>query len=186
MKKVFYSLFVCLAAIGCAPAIADTFSCGAGYVLVEHNKIDGITAQACEKLWCKDLETGQSMGAGNTPANGYRATAEPVTLRVNEFGTNNVLEIKCFGERKWCAGEVEGEWMHEYGGYTRGGEDAPAYKSYQKSGCFAWRLEQPTCDEPGQVAVLEDGKWKCTAKPKVDARASTIRRTATSGRIRLQ
>ena len=180
MKKIFYSLFVCVGAVLFASAgWADTFSCGDGYVLVEHSKIDGITAKACERLWCMDLETGQKMGSGNTAANGYRATSEPVELEIQEFESTNVLRIKCFGERKWCSGEVAGEWIPEYGGYTRGGEDAPAYQSYQKGGCFAWRLEKPSC-ETGLTAVLEDGKWVCVTEEQrgTGTRASTIRRTS--------
>ena len=165
-----------------APAVlADTFSCGEGYVLVEHRPVDGITAMACEKLWCMDLETGQMMGSGDTPANGYRATTRPEPLIVKEFGSqNNTLEVSCFGERKWCSGEVAGEWMPEYGGYTRGGEDAPAYKSYQKGGCFAWRLDKPSC-ETGMTAILENGKWTCVIEEQrgTGTRASTIRRTGT-------
>ena len=185
MKKIFCLLFSCCCVSLFAPSVwADTFSCGDGYVLVEHNKIDGVPTMACEKLWCMDLENGQIMGNGNSPANGYRSTNEPITLRVKEYGSNNTLSIKCFGDRKWCSGEVAGEWMEEYGGYTRGGEDAPAYKSYQKSGCFAWRLEKPTCDS-GLTAVLDDGKWVCVTEEQkgVGTRASTIRRT---GSMRLR
>ena len=179
MKKIFYSLFMCFGFMLVAPAVfADTFSCGAGYVLVEHAKIDGITTQECQKLWCMDLETGKMMGSGNTAANGYRATSEPVKLQVKKED-NEVLSIDCFGERKWCSGEIEGEWVKEYGGYTRGGEDAPAYKSYQKGGCFAWRLEKPVCDEPGMVATLQDGKWECLPEIQRNARSSAIRRTST-------
>lgn len=181
MKKIFYSLFVYAGVIFFAGgAFAETFSCGDGYILVEHSKIDGIPTMACERLWCMDLETGRKMGSGNTAASGYRATTEPVDLKVQEFGTTNVLSIRCFGERKWCSGEAPGEWMPEYGGYTRDGEDAPAYKSYQKGGCFAWRLEKPAC-ESGMTAILEDGKWVCVTEEQrgTGTRASTIRRTST-------
>ncbi len=173
MKKIIYSLFAGMSMF-CLPAFsADTFSCGDGYILVSHSKIDGINAMECEKLWCMDLETGKKMGNGNTAAAGYRATDEPVLLEDDKGN-----EIRCFGDRKWCAGETAGVWNPEFGGYTRGGGDTVTYKSYQKSGCFAWRLEKPDC-ESGKTAVLQNGEWVCvSAVGQSDGgRASTIRRT---------
>ena len=175
MKKIFRLLFIYLIPLFCAPAaFADTFSCGEGYVLVEHAKIDGVPAMACERLWCMDLETGQMMGNGNSASAGYRTTNEPVLLEDNAGN-----RIFCFGDRKWCSGETAGVWNPEYGGYTRGGADTTAYKSYQKGGCFAWRLEKPTC-ESGLTAVLEDGEWVCVVEEQkgVGTRASSMRRTS--------
>ena len=181
MNKILYSLFICACATFCVPAFsAGTFSCGEGYVLVSHSKIDGITAMECEKLWCRDLETGLSMGSGNTAANGYRTTSTPQPLSDNTGKT-----IVCFGDRKWCSGEVVGEWNADFGGYVRPGDEPDpnnnskfTYQSYQKGSCFAWRLEKPSCDA-GETAVLQNGKWNCI--PNVGTkdvnRASSVRRT---------
>ena len=129
MKKLFYSLFMLLfittgsayagvpaggsESTGDEPLFSGAqFSCGDGYVLVDHSKIDGIKTQECVKLWCRDLENGKSMGNGNSAASGYRATREPVELSDDKNNT-----IKCFGDRKWCSGEAAGVWNPEFGGY---------------------------------------------------------------------
>ena len=31
--------------------------------------------------------------------------------------------VECWGQRKWCAGEVVGQWNPEYGAYTKNGEE---------------------------------------------------------------
>lgn len=157
-------------------------SCGAGYVLVEsRNKIDGVRSAECQKLWCRDLETGKPMGVGEKPHSGYQKTAG-----ANPLCDANGVCVECWGERKWCAGEARGDWNPEYGAYTRGGEDNATYQSYQKGGCFAWRLEKPDCPA-GTTAVLQDGKWACaTATGTTEAsRASGVRRTGTMRRIRM-
>lgn len=173
MKQILSSLVVFIGL--CSAAGAAFTSCGPGYVLAKHADIDGMHAQECQKLWCVDLETGKSMGSGKNAANGYRATVAPVELCDAEKNC-----IECYGERKWCGGEIEGIWNPEYGAYTRGGADTATYLSYQKGGCFAWRLEMPTCPE-GQKAVLLDGEWHCSnASGSGNAsRASSIRRTGT-------
>ena len=174
MKKIFCSLVVCVVAmLSGATSFADTFSCGDGYILVAHSKIDGINAMACEKLWCRDLETGRTMGSGNTAASGYRMTDEPVLLSDDKGN-----EIMCFGDRKWCSGEVVGEWNPGFGGYTRDGADNATYKSYQKGGCFAWRLERPSCSD-GETAFLVNDEWVCTTEETVPGspRESAMRRT---------
>lgn len=174
MKKLLCSFltFACI----CGGAMADTFtSCGPGYILASHSKIDGINAAECQKLWCRDLETGRNMGSGKNPAAGYKTTNSPTQLC-----DANGKCIECFGERRWCAGEASGEWNPEYGAYTRGGDNA-TYRSYQKGSCFAWRLEKPECGT-GETAILQNGKWVC-ATPSGNAigtRASSIRRTGTS------
>ena len=94
---------------------------------------------------------------------------------------NNCVE--CWGERRWCAGEAKGVWNPEYGAYTRGGDSA-TYKSYQKGGCFAWRLQKPDCPS-GQVAILQNDEWICAT---VDAgsgvsRGSSVRRTGSLRRL---
>ncbi len=185
MRKRIFILTVLL--IGCSTVANAGYnlsvgSCGPGYVLVEsRKKVDGIAAAECQKLWCRDLETGKPMGAGEKPHSGYQKTA----------GANPLYDaddnyVECWGERKWCAGEPRGDWNPEYGAYTRGGEDNATYQSYQKGGCFAWRLEKPDC-EAGKTAVLQDGRWVCaSAAGTTDAsRASGVRRTGTMRRIRM-
>lgn len=177
MKKTF-TFFFMVFMIGVAHAATFT-SCGPGYVLATHAKVDGIETAECQKLWCRDLENGKSMGAGIRAASGYRTTNGPQLLC---DANNNCVE--CFGERKWCAGEIAGIWNPEYGAYTRGGGDNVTYLSYQKGSCFAWRLEKPTCDS-GQTAVLKGGQWVCTTPSGTDvgSRASSIRRTGTTRRV---
>ncbi len=153
------------------------FSCGEGYVLEKTKKTDGIDTYECQKLWCRDLETGRSMGSGAAPAAGYVATAS-----ANELCDASGNCVMCWGDRKWCAGAVAGVWNPEYGAYTRGGADNTTYLSYQKAGCFTWRLEAPECGQ-GEIAMLQDGEWVCAvAQENPEAmRKSTIRRT---GQIR--
>lgn len=175
MKYISGIFVVVLCLLAVVPAADAAFSCGDGYVLVSHKDIDGIDAQECQKLWCRDLETGKMMGSGNRANNGYRDTGYPVELC---DATRNC--IMCFGERRWCSGVDAGQWNPEYGAYTRGGADNATFQSYQKSGCFTWRLEKPECGD-GKTAVLQDGEWVCAvAKAAPDAaRKSAIRRTGT-------
>ncbi len=134
------------------PALAAP--CGDGYVLNPGNDVDGIAMATCEKIWCRDLETGNTMGAGDSASVGYVATNYPNELCV---GRDCVM---CFGDRRWCKGEKVGIWNPEYGGYTRDGADSAAYESYLRGGCFAWKLEKPTCAD-GEMAILKDGEWFC-------------------------
>ena len=163
-------------------AHATTTSCGEGYVLVNRANIDGIAAAECQPLWCRDLETGKPMGSGTKPATGYKSTAYPVELCDAQRNC-----ISCFGERKWCSGEVAGQWNPEYGAYTRGGDNA-SFESVLRSGCFAWRLEKPNCED-GQTAVLKDGVWVCGVSSTVGGaaarinKASSVRRTGTMRRF---
>lgn len=171
MKKLFFVIFTFVFVV--ASANAEFTSCGPGYVLEPHAKVDGMNAKECKKLWCMDLETGKMMGKNNSANSGYKSTNTP-----NELCDATGKCIECFGERKWCGGEVVGEWMREYGAYKRGNTDSTAYKSYQKGGCFAWRLEKKNCPD-GQTAVLKDGEWHCTSSTGTDvgSRASSVRRT---------
>lgn len=165
----------------CTMAAQADFSCGPGYVLEKSaRKTDGIDTYECQKLWCMDLETGKKMGSGNRANNGYKETNTTTEL-CDKDGKNC---IECFGERRWCNGQATGYWNGEYGGYTRGGADNSTYQSYQNGGCFAWRLEQPTCDA-GQIAVLQDGRWICTEPTEEisPVRASGMRRTGAVRRI---
>lgn len=179
MRKIICSVFVFAFSL-CSAYAASFTSCGPGYILAEHRDIDGIDAAECQKLWCRDLENGKSMGTAKSVASGYRDTGAPVELC---DAKGNCVE--CFGDRKWCAGEVAGIWNPEYGAYTRGGADNATYTSYQKGSCFAWRLEKPECED-GKTAILRDGQWVCaTSTGSTEAsRASSIRRTGTMRRIR--
>ena len=162
----------------CAVSAHAATSCGDGYVLVNRANIDGISAAECQKLWCRDLETGKVMGSGTKANSGYKTTAAP-----NELCDANRNCVSCFGDRTWCKGEVPGEWNPEYGAYTRGGDNA-SYESYQKGSCFAWRLEKPNCED-GQTAVLKNGVWVCGTSNTVGGaaaqinKASSVRRTGT-------
>ena len=179
MQKIFIAS--CFVFIGlCTCADAGFTSCGPAYILTEsRQKIDGIPAAECQKLWCRDLETGKMMGAGDKPNSGYQSTN--VTT---ELCDANGKCVECWGARKWCSGEVVGTWNPEYGAYTRGGYNN-TYQSYQKGSCFAWRLEKPDCAD-GMTAVLKDGDWVCTVPGAATTagRASAIRRTGAVRRIK--
>ncbi len=174
MKHIICSLFVLF--FSYSTAFAAFTSCGAGYILTNHNKIDGIAAAECQKLWCRDLETGNAMGSGRSARSGYRDTAGPV-----EICDVNGTCIECFGERKWCNGETPGVWNPEYGAYTRGGADNATFQSVNRGGCFAWQLEKPVC-ENGMTAILHNGEWVCSTENKSSfgGAASSIRRTGGS------
>ncbi|MBO7508843.1 MAG: hypothetical protein J6T57_01015, partial [Alphaproteobacteria bacterium] len=88
--------------------------------------------------------------------------------------------IECFGNRKWCSGVVPGVWNPEYGAYTRAGADSATYRSVQKSGCFTWQLQKPSCPS-GEDAILKDGEWVCAIPTQsgVVNRQSATRRTGT-------
>ena len=178
MKKIFCSIVGFLVLVGFAPAFAaGTFSCGAGYVLADHAKIDGVNAKQCVKLWCRDLETNKPMGTGDRVGSGYVDVLSSVS--------DGRDTVPCFGERKWCSGETVGVWMPEYGAYVRGNDDGTTYKSYQKSGCFVWRLEKPECAD-GESAILRDGEWVCVTASSGDinnVQKSSVRRTGTMRRI---
>lgn len=171
-RILFFSL---VSMITCSAVRAEFVSCGPGYILVEsRQKIDGIPSAECQRLWCRDLENGKTMGNKDKANSGYQITSGPRELC--DVSNNCVL---CWGERKWCSGEARGEWNAKYGAYTRGGDNA-TYESYQKGTCFAWRLEKPDC-EAGKTAILENGKWVCaTSSGTTEAgRASGVRRTGT-------
>lgn len=177
MKKLFYSIIGLCVIAGVVPAGAASFSCGAGYVLAPHSKIDGINAQECVKLWCRDLETNKAMGSGTRAASGYADKLSEVT--------DGRESVECFGERKWCAGEPVGQWEPNLGLYVRGSDDGTTYKAYQKGACFAWRLEKPECTN-GESAILRDGEWICVTANSGGANTvmkSSVRRTGTMRRI---
>ena len=177
MRRMFI-LFLMLF-VGNAFAASD-FACGPGYVLTDHKKIDGLSAAECQKLWCVDLETGKPMGRGNTPNSGYKATSYPVELSV---GTQKVT---CWGERKWCAGQVQGEWDSQHGLYVRGTYNADsAYESYQKGVCFTWRLEEHNCPSGTTAFLNDDGTWDCREQKKTleQVRGAAIRRTSAPRRL---
>lgn len=178
-------LFACLCilttgVIGGAYAADEKFlSCGPGYILESKNKTDGINTAECQRLWCRDLETGKTMGGDNSANSGYKTTGGAVELC---DAKNNCVE--CFGDRKWCSGEAAGIWNPEYGAYTRGGGDTVTYISYQKGSCFAWRLEKPNCPS-NETAILKNNEWICATSSgtTTGGRESSIRRTGTMRRI---
>ena len=179
MKKLFCSLVGFFVLCGAFPtvAVAD-FSCGAGYILTNHAKIDGLNAKECNKLWCRDLETNKAMGSGDRVASGY------IDVLFEVYDGQNPA-VPCFGKRKWCAGEPEGVWEPSLGLYVRGSDDGSTYKAYQKGACFAWRLEKPEC-EAGQSAMLRDGEWVCVKSSGGDIsniQKSSVRRTGTMRRV---
>lgn len=177
MHILFLSL-ICL--FGINAAHAEFKSCGAGYVLTEvSKKIDGIPTFECEKLWCMDLETGEMMGNKDKPGRGYTATPSYDKICDSE---NNCVE--CWGARKWCAGQVRGEWNAKYGAYTRNGDDNNSFYSYLKQDCFAWHLEKPQCEE-GMIAVMQDDEWICTKRANAAEiqRAATMRRSSAVKRV---
>ena len=172
MRFLFLSL---ISMFFCSAVRAEFVSCGPGYILVEsRKKIDGIPTAECQRLWCRDLENGKEMGSGDRANSGYQMTSAPQELC--DVKNNCVM---CWGERKWCSGDVRGEWNPGYGAYTRGGDNA-TYESYQKGSCFAWRLEKPDCTD-GKTAILENGKWVCAVSSGSGevGRASGVRRTGT-------
>lgn len=175
MKKLIFSFLMVLGVVFAADAAKFT-SCGAGYVLSSRTTItDGVKTQECEKLWCRDLETGKMMGDGKSANSGYVATSVPEQICDKDGNC-----IDCFGARKWCGGEAAGIWNPEYGAYTRDGADNATYQSYQKGSCFAWRLEKPECPD-NQIAILQNGEWVCSMSVDTTAgtRESAVRRGPT-------
>lgn len=177
MKRVCIAVMAMFCAMPGFAAIDAGARCGEGYILEKTKKMDGIDTYECQKLWCRDLETGKTMGTGDAPANGYVATTS-----ANPLCDAKGNCVVCWGERKWCAGVVAGAWNPEYGAYTRGGADNSTYSSYQKGSCFTWRLEKPECGA-GETAILQDGEWVCAVRQENPEalRKSTVRRT---GQIR--
>ncbi len=155
------------------------FTCGPGYVLVNHAKVDGINAAECQKLWCMDLENGKMMGRATSAYSGYKSTSAPNLLEVS----GEKQTVLCWGERKWCPGQPAGTWDRDAGRYVRISADE-AYESYQNGSCFSWRLKDNPCS-PGQDAKLVDGVWKCMDKAETETqvRGSAIRRTSAPRRI---
>ena len=186
MLRVFLSLMMILPVGAFAAEVQKNFtSCGPGYVLATHPRIDGITAYECKKLWCRDLETGKPMGSGDRANNGYRDTNAPVELCDAERHC-----VECFGERAWCkksGGISYGEWNPEYGAYTRNGGNS-TYTSYLQGSCWMWRLGKPDCPN-GETAIERNGEWVCVTSMSVDggstlgSHSSSIRRTGTLRRL---
>ena len=95
MKKLIFSFLMVLGVVFAADAAKFT-SCGAGYVLSSRTTItDGVKTQECEKLWCRDLETGKMMGDGKSANSGYVATSVPEQICDKDGNC-----IDCFGARK--------------------------------------------------------------------------------------
>ncbi|MCQ2599706.1 MAG: hypothetical protein MJ187_05050 [Alphaproteobacteria bacterium] len=185
MKEILFTLFTLLYTVN-APAASTTQTaerqCEPGYILVSTGKVNGIETVECQKLWCRDLELGKPMGSGKRVNTGYIDTNGPL-----ELCTSDKTCVWCFGDRKWCAGEVPGAWNPQYGAYTRNGEETATYASYQKMGCFGWRLESPHKCSSDEVAVLQNGEWVCSKQVQQDSkttRESLMRRGGFSKIIR--
>jgi hypothetical protein len=180
MSRKIYSLFFILCSlffIGGANAADEKFiSCGPGFILVDKGKVEGIASAECQKLWCKDLENGKAMGAGDKANSGYKSTNAPVELCDASFKC-----IECFGDRNWCKGETGGVWNPEFGAYTKKGDDSNAFLSLQKGDCFTWSIQKPKCESEGEVAILVNDKFVCAVPGATSesTRQSTIRRTGT-------
>jgi len=180
MKKIFAlcsMLAVAVMPMTGRAATTDSFlSCGDGFILVDSGTSGGIATAECQKLWCKDLETGKPMGSGTTANSGYKATGAPVEL----CDANNTC-IQCFGDRNWCSGETPGVWNPQYGAYTKKGDDSNAFLAQQKGSCFGWSIQKPKCDV-GETAILKDNKWVCAASGATSGgvtRAAAVKRTGT-------
>lgn len=175
MLLIFVIMFV-----GVANAATNTggFSCGAGYVLESRRNIDGIDAKECQKLWCYDLETGKAMGNGATAYSGYQSTKYPRELTVGRD------TITCWGERKWCSGQPQGDWDGDFGAYIRDG-GANAYESYLKGGCFTWRLREHQCPAGTTAFLNANGEWECGTESmdSNNTRGSAIRRSSAPRRV---
>ena len=107
MKKILVICYLLSAICYLLPAGAadeKLISCGEGYIIVAKGTTDGISTFECQKLWCQDLENGKTMGTGNNPVAGYRATTGPEPGLMDSKGNH----IACFGDRKWCAKETPG------------------------------------------------------------------------------
>jgi hypothetical protein len=125
MKSKYLFVALCCLASGAMASehAAEKFlSCGPGYILATKSKTDGINVSECQKLWCRDLENGKTMGDGRSASGGYKSTGAATELCDAKHNC-----IECFGDRKWCSGEPVGIWNPEYGAYTRGGSDTAAY-----------------------------------------------------------
>ena len=181
MPKVLLFFVCAIFFTGASFAAGDAFtSCGPGYVLASHANVDGINAAQCKKLWCRDLETGASMGN----ANGTAAASGYADRGLTELCDANNNCVECFGDRVWCSGEPVGLWNPEYGAYTRGGEDNATYQSYKRGSCFGWHLEKPDCPD-GEAAIIQNGRYVCVTSSgnTTASRASSVRRTGTTRRV---
>ncbi len=171
MKLKFFTSFLALTLILIAPECRseDTnlifADCGAGWVLSSSTSIDGIKSETCEKLWCYDLETGKSMGAGDKANAGYVITTDPVVVESLD-SEGNLTSIECFGQRKWCSGETAGVWNAKYGAYTKKGEDSNIFLSVKRGDCFSWGSTSSVVAEckDGQIPILVNGQWVCSAR----------------------
>lgn len=176
MKKYLLFSLCCLFLSPAAHAAGERFvSCGPGFVLADKGKVDGISTAECQKLWCRDLENGKNMGAGDKPSAGYKATTSPSLGVTGVDGTR----VECFGDRKWCNGEQVGLWNQEFGAYTKGGADNNSYLSALKGDCFAWQVQKPHCTAADETAVLQGGQWVCAVSGAASGsgRPSAVRRT---------
>ena len=127
MKKILF-IFVALFSLN---SFAQA-GCKDGYALEESGSLEGTQLYKCKKVWCVDLETGDSMGNGNSASSGYLDTKEPQELAAYKETVN------CFGERYWCGNGSKGDFDETKGRYVHP-EKADEYISYKDGNCFAWK-----------------------------------------------
>jgi len=162
--------------------------CGSGYVMASVPNRHGISTVECRILWCRDLENGRIMGRDSEPSSGYEKGLEK-NVAGSECGDDGFLcdgitePIKCFGRRRWCPGEVAGEWDPELGFYTRRGADPSLYRSVLGGSCYRWQLQPHNCGA-GEVGFNDGSTWVC-GKPgnggdgsRAAIRAQAVRRNA--------
>ena len=161
MKRIPWVFFAFFAAFA-APVRAASLpyvDCGDGFVAASAKSSDGIQTFECKRVWCRDLENGRVMGADNSTVNkGYELKNKVTPEEYNYYGKN----IHCFGERKWCTGEVKGEFDPDIGIYTRSGVSTGFYRGVLRGDCYYWQVQSHKCDAAnGEVAVHNGTSWTC-------------------------
>ena len=153
--------------------------CGPGFVSASVRNREGIQTFECRRLWCRDLENGRVAGRDNNPNNGYVATDVPERIEDNDRN-----HIYCFGRRRWCDNQNQGDFMPEYGFYVRRGDNSLAHRGVLRGNCYDWGLTAHTCG-PGETAIPTETGWVCVVAGSVGGtaarsaiRAQTIRRSS--------
>jgi hypothetical protein len=178
-QALFFLLIVANSSI-CVAADEKFVDCGPGYMVSSAKNRDGIQTVECKKIWCMDLENGKSMGSGSTAANGYVSTTGPAQV-CDPHDAGDCIE--CFGKRKWCPAETNGEFNPEFGMYTKGGIDSNIYRGVLAGNCYKWQMQDHGCG-PNEVAVNNGTSWTCLkqgagtgGRSAIKSRA--VRRTST-------
>ena len=166
------ALFAIIALPVASFATSKFFDCGPGWVVQSAKNRDGISAMECKRLYCRDLENGKAMGTEARMNNGYHKETELTHLEDNEGNS-----ISCFGQRKWCVGQVEGVFDPDFGMYVRGG-DGNAYRGILKGDCWEWQPTNHSC-RLGETPKMDPvtGTWVC-----IDVRMGLDTRSAIKAR----